>query len=330
MMQLDRFTLGRMAKELGFVRDTLEKVCRLADVLKFMESDELLAKGIALKGGTAINLTIFDLPRFSVDIDLDYCRTADREEMLADRDVITDKISKYMAANGYVLSLKSKNYHALDSFVYEYVNCGGVKDNLKIEINYMLRCHVLPEARREVKLPWGEAMLMVFSVAPLEIFASKTVALLTRTAPRDLYDMHNMVKYRLFDGSEQEMFRKCAVFYSAIGAGQPPEKFELDNIGKLSSWQVKRDLVPVLRKGERFDLELVQQEVREYLASVLIPTKEEELFWKAFSERTYYPDLVFGESNESANIAKHPMALWKCRNKTENTIFLDKGKARLL
>lgn len=82
MMQLDRFTLGRMAKELGFVRDTLEKVCRLADVLKFMESDEFLAKGIALKGGTAINLTIFDLPRLSVDIDLDYCRTTDREERL--------------------------------------------------------------------------------------------------------------------------------------------------------------------------------------------------------------------------------------------------------
>ena len=62
-----------MAKELGFVRDTLEKVCRLTDVLKFMESDELLSEEIALKGGTAINLTIFDLPRLSVDIDLDYC-----------------------------------------------------------------------------------------------------------------------------------------------------------------------------------------------------------------------------------------------------------------
>ena len=72
MMQWDRLTLGRMAKELGFPRDTLEKVCRLADVLKFMESDELLAEGIALKGGTASNLTIFDLPRLSVDIDLDY------------------------------------------------------------------------------------------------------------------------------------------------------------------------------------------------------------------------------------------------------------------
>ncbi len=328
MMQLDRLTLGRMAKELGFVRDTLEKVWRLADVLKFMESVELLSKGIALKGGTAINLTIFDLPRLCVDSDLDYCRSIDREEMLADRDVITDKISKYMTANAYVLSPKSENDHALDSFVYEYVNCGGVKDNLKIEINYMLRCHVLPVARREVKLPWSDEALTVLSVAPLEIFASKTVALLTRTAPRDLYDMHNMIKYGLFDESEEEMLRKCAVFYSAIGAEQPPKRFELDNIGKVSSQQIKRDLDPVLRKGERFDLELVQQEVREYLASILMPTKEEELFWKAFSEGGYYPDWIFGESNELVNIAKHPMALWKCRNKAEDKIPLDRGKVR--
>lgn len=156
MMQWDRSTLGKMAKELGFVRDILEKGCRLADVLKFMESDEILSKGIALKGGTAVNLTIFDLPRLSVDIDLDYCRSIDREEMFADRETVTDKISKYMTANEYILNPKSKNYHALDSFVYEYVNCGGAKDNLKIEINYMLRCHVLPVTRREVKLSWSE------------------------------------------------------------------------------------------------------------------------------------------------------------------------------
>ncbi|MBQ7358982.1 MAG: nucleotidyl transferase AbiEii/AbiGii toxin family protein [Lachnospiraceae bacterium] len=131
MMQLDRLTLGRVAKELGFVRDTLEKVCRLADVLKFMESDELLSEAIALKGGTAINLTIFDLPRLSVDIDLDYCRSIDREKMLVDRDIITDKISKYMNASGYTLSPKSKNYHALDSFVYEYINCGGKVISIK-------------------------------------------------------------------------------------------------------------------------------------------------------------------------------------------------------
>lgn len=317
MMQFDRLLLGRMAKEMGFVRDTLEKVCRLADILKFMEEDELLSNSVALKGGTAINLTIFDMPRLSVDIDLDYCKSIEREEMLTDRENITARISKYMAANGYILSPKSKNYHALDSFVYEYLNAGGVKDNLKIEINYMLRCHVLSVKRREVKLPWNQDKLTVLSVAPLEIFASKTVALLTRTASRDLYDIHNMVKYGLFDENEMDMLRKCAVFYSAIGAEEPPVKFELDHIGKVSAQQIKRDLHPVLRKGEKFQLDVVQNEVRNYLAPILIPTQAEEDFWRAFTEGNYYPEWIFGQSCELNNVSNHPMALWKCRKKQD-------------
>lgn len=313
MIHLDKMILGKMAKEMGFVRDTLEKVCRLADVLKYLETDELLSHSLALKGGTAINLTIFDLPRLSVDIDLDYCKSIEREDMLVDREIITEKISKYMRVQGYALSQKSKSYHALDSFVYEYINSGGMKDNLKIEINYMLRCHVLPISRREVKLSWSKDKLTVLSVAPLEIFASKTVALLSRTAPRDLYDMHNMVRYGLFDESEEDMLRKCAVFYSAIGAEHPPEKFEIDSIGKVSSQQIKRDLNPVLRKGEKFELEVVQKEVKDYLTTIMIPTKDELIFWKKFSEGKYMPELIFEDSQEFINISNHPMALWKCR-----------------
>ena len=100
MMQFDRMTLGRMAKEMGFVRDTLEKVCRLADVLKFMEEDELLANSVALKGGTAINLTIFDLPRLSVDIDLDFTVDCDRESMLSIRQEVNNEILRYMESDG--------------------------------------------------------------------------------------------------------------------------------------------------------------------------------------------------------------------------------------
>ncbi len=238
--------------------------------------------------------------------------------MLADRAMITDRISKYMTANGYTLSQKSKNYHALDSFVYEYVNCGGVKDNLKIEINYMLRCHALPVVRRELKLAWSQECLTVLSVAPLEIFASKTVALLTRTAQRDLYDMHNMVKFGLFNESETDVLRKCAVFYSAIGAEKPPVKFELEHVGNVSSQQIKRDLDPVLRRSEHFDLKDAQPKVQGYLTSILIPTKKEEMFWKAFAEGTYHPEWVFGENMELENIANHPMALWKCRDKSND------------
>lgn len=226
MTQFDRVKLGRKAGELGFVRDTFEKVCRLADILKFLENDALLSKNLALKGGTAINLTIFNLPRLSVDIDLDFADNLPRDEMLSERRKVAERIDKYMAASGYSLSTKSKNYHALDSFVYEYQNAGGMKDNLKIEINYMLRCHALPLSHRHVKLPWSESKLTVLSVDPIEIFGSKIVALLDRTAPRDLYDIHNMLRYGLFDEIEQTVTQvRDAVQCHRCGEGSRQLRF---------------------------------------------------------------------------------------------------------
>lgn len=199
-----------------------------------MEKDPLLSDSLALKGGTAINLTIFDLPRLSVDIDLDFSKEVERKVMLEERKKITEHIQKYMAAAGYQLSAKSKQYHALDSFVYEYVNAGGMKDNLKIEINYMLRAHVLPMSRRQVNLPWQKEPLTVLSIDYLEIFGAKIVALLNRTAARDLYDIFNLQKYGLFDESEEPLLRKCVVFYSAIAAEKAPECFTFNHIMQLA------------------------------------------------------------------------------------------------
>lgn len=57
--------IGKQARELGFIRDTLEKVLRLSEILYFINYDPLLSASLALKGGTAINMTIFNLPRLS-------------------------------------------------------------------------------------------------------------------------------------------------------------------------------------------------------------------------------------------------------------------------
>lgn len=274
MMQFDRMALGRQAKELGFVRDTFEKVCRLADVLKFFEGDDMLSEYLALKGGTAINLIILDLPRLSVDIDL-------------------------------------------DSFVYEYQNAGGMKDNLKIEINYMLRCHVLPVVRRRVYLPWMTDELTILSVDSVEIFGAKIVALLSRTAARDLYDVHNMIIHNLFDGLKLDMLRKCAVFYSAIGAEYPPKEFALENVGRLTKRNITTDLYPVLRRGEKFELSDVQEEIKKYLSGFLAPTVDERIFWDAFGKGIYNPQFVF-EGQELKRIREHPMALWKCRDREQD------------
>lgn len=311
MIQFDKNAIGRQAKELGFVRDTFEKVCRLADVLKFFESDDILSSCLALKGGTAINLTIFNLPRLSVDIDLDFSENISRDKMLEKRVIITDRILKYMSASGYSLSGKSKQSHALDSFVFEYQNAGGMKDNIKIEINYMMRCHILPVSRRKVKLPWLPEALSVLSVAPIEIFASKIVALLNRTAPRDLYDIHNLLEFGLFDESEQNMLRKCVVFYSCIGSETVRKEFTFDNLDKMPQNKIKTDLLPVLRFSAYFDLGPAREKVTGYLKALLTPTPQERDFIERFSKGSYEPGLLFC-GDILNHVKSHPMAKWKC------------------
>lgn len=89
-----------------------------------------------LKGGTAINLALFDLPRLSVDIDLDYVPNSDRDEMLKNRTIITDKITAYMQNEGYALSPNSRFFHSLDGLLFTYTNAGGRPDVIKGETNY--------------------------------------------------------------------------------------------------------------------------------------------------------------------------------------------------
>ena len=140
--------IGRVAQQQGFVRDTFEKVVRLKEILRYLNEEEYLREHLLLKGGTAINLTVFDLPRLSVDIDMDYTPNDTKEDMLEAREWITTLIKDYMEAEGYQLSQGSRFTHSLDAFYYQYHNAGGNRDMIKIELNYSLRAHILEPIHR--------------------------------------------------------------------------------------------------------------------------------------------------------------------------------------
>ena len=71
--------------------------------MAYIRSEPFLFENLALKGGTAINLTIFDLPRLSVDIDLDYTNNSSKEDMLKDRIKIKSLLIDYLRKTGYQL-----------------------------------------------------------------------------------------------------------------------------------------------------------------------------------------------------------------------------------
>ena len=311
MRAYNRIELEKVARETGFIRDNLEKVIRLSNILEFLVSNDNLKGKVVLKGGTAINLTVFDMPRLSVDIDLDYCINSDKDTMMADRAVIGQEILGYMQSNGYTLHPSSKNTHALDSMVFSYLNAVGNNDNIKIEINYMMRTHILEPLTRKTSVPFIEEV-DVYALSPLELFGSKIKALIERAALRDMYDVNRMIKQKIFKDDQMDMLRKIVVFYLAVGGKNKPEKeYSFEKIQNIKFPQIRSSLIPVLKKTEKFDLEEAKANVVSFLAKLLSLGEAEKNFIDSFNQGEYKPELLFDDGQIIERIKDHPMALWK-------------------
>ena len=93
-MRISKERLTIVAMETGFRPEILEKVIRLIDLLNTIFRDKYLATRLALKRGTALNLFYFDLPRLSVDIDLNYIGGVDRQTMLEEKPLLLSRMEK--------------------------------------------------------------------------------------------------------------------------------------------------------------------------------------------------------------------------------------------
>lgn len=312
-MGYNKNDMARMAAETHFLRDNLEKVLRLTDVLRFMSGNTKLRDCLVLKGGTAINLTVFAMPRLSVDIDLDFHKDCSREEMMACREEINREIGAYMGAQGYQLSPSTKNPHSLDSWVFFYLNAAGNRDNIKIEINYSMRQHVLELERKGLTVGIVEP-LEVLTLAPIELFGSKIKALVERHTSRDLYDVYRLLHSELFGTMDVAMLRKIVVFYMAVGGSHEPSvEWDLEPIRQIKFAQIRATLLPMLKKGDVFDFEEAKVEVVRFLEELMQMTEDEKAFVEAFRAKEYRPELLFDEAVIVERVRRHPMAAWKVR-----------------
>lgn len=235
--------------------------------------------------------------------------------MLKHRELINNTIDRFMLSQGYTKNVKTKNLHSLDSWVYDYIGASGNRDNIKIEINYSLRAHILPVEERPIITEHFLSEYRVKTLAPIEIYGSKINALLSRAAARDLYDVRNMIYFRLFDESEEALLRKAVVFYAAISAEKINKAFDIKAIDTITKQKIKTDLFPVIKRKEKFELESAKKIVKDYLVDLMILTKDEEAFLDKFENGEYAPELLFQDKDILDRIKDHPMAIWKTRKK---------------
>ena len=293
----------------GFIKHYIEKVVRLLDVLNYLFSESTFKDKLILKGGTAINLVHTNLKRLSVDIDLDYYGSLDRETALKDRAIIEEELDKYMIKEKYEISSKSRSSFALFSRIYKYKNAFGNDDTIKVDINFMDRVHLYPTTIS--KVTYFDKTVTIKTPAIEELFGMKINALIDRSKPRDLYDTVFLLdNVKLFN---KDMLRKAIVFYLSLNNVFEINYKSLDRINTINWHSIKTELQPVLKKEERFEIEEAKKTTVEMLSKLLVLTDNEKQYLIEFSKGNYNPSLLFGEPVAS-KVANHPMAKWRAAN----------------
>lgn len=311
--------IEKITKETGFIQSTLEKVERLLQILEWINNDEKINKILALKGGTAINAAVFNFPRLSVDIDMDLTKNLTKEEMLLEREKIHNLIIQYLISNNYIINKeKSKNVYALDSIVAEYEDIKENNDNIKIEINYMNRVHILETKTLKVSTDvFKDKQLTINCLNPIEIYAAKICALLNRTTARDLFDVYTLSKYDLFDKEEKKLLKQCFMLeYIAIN-NYKIEDINIERIEKLGKQDIKNKLLPTLkdRNPRNNNIDDMKKVVRDYLKEILVIDDNVKMFYDEFQKGVYKPEMLFSDDEIINRIKEHPMIMWKLNNK---------------
>ena len=303
--------ISNFGKQTGFINSNIEKVIRLLDVLTFIDSDlDPYHEKLVLKGGTAINLMITNLARLSVDIDLDYIGSLDKEKMGVDRDAIMSALDNFMLKEGYALSKeKSRGSVILASRTYSYTNAFGNRDNIKVEINFIDRIHVCPSIRKKVK--YFDKEVMVQTPLEAELLGMKIAALIDRHKPRDLFDIYKLKWY--MPNLDKDRVRKLAVFYLSLDGIFELNESSFDNVNKITQDSIKKELQPILAKGNMFDLKAAKEQVINFLKELLTLSDKENKYLEEFSKGHFDPYLLF-EPNDAERAAKHPMAKWRAAN----------------
>jgi hypothetical protein len=297
-----------------FQPQSAAKVRRLLLVLDRLSKHPFLGKRVCLHGGTALNLFFLDLPRLSVDLDLNYVGSSDRAVMLEERPALEKAVFDIAKELGYTTTASNPE-HSGRSIKLHYTSQFGA-DLVKIDLDYLNRSPLLPVEKRAVSI--GNNPAVAFPInSSIELIGGKIKALLSRVVPRDLYDAYRISEIypALLETSDQRLLRRALLYYSAL-SDPFPRPFVVAGRFAGRERELEDILYPMLKNNERPTLDELLAKVDPFIAEVTKPVDDCEVaFMENAAKAVFAPSLLFEEYPlvlEAAN--NDPAAKWKIQN----------------
>lgn len=312
--------LLREAVVVGFQTEPLEKALRLLELLESLRSHPFLKGRIALKGGTALNLFVFDVPRLSVDIDLNYVGAVDRESMLAEKPRIEQAIQAVCGRLGIRVQ-RVPTEHAGGKWRLSYVRASGHTGTLELDLNFLLRTPLWPQVLMDSRSIGSFSATRVPVLDAHELAVGKLAALFGRNASRDLFDVCGLLRDVPLD---LERLRLGFVVYGGISR-RDWRTISIEEV-QVDPRDVERQLLPMLRipqAPERSAIdswsENLAKECRERLACLLPLRVHEMEFLNLLNDRgEVEPALLTEEVGMQEILRSHPGLQWKALNVREH------------
>jgi len=224
----------------GHRPDILEKVLQLLHLLNGLNTHPFLKDKWVLKGGTALNVFALDLPRLSVDIDINYIGALDRNSMVAERPKIEQAMQAVFSREGYTVR-RIPDEHAGGKWRLRYQSYTGQESNLEVDLNMILRQPLWDINHADSRKLGSHNATSIPILDIHELAAGKLAALMSRGQARDLFDCSNLFKMEDLDNSK---LRLGFVLYGAMNR-KDWRTIDIQDIG-FDPGDINSQLIPTL------------------------------------------------------------------------------------
>ncbi|MFZ1946209.1 MAG: nucleotidyl transferase AbiEii/AbiGii toxin family protein [bacterium] len=307
MFALTQNELGSMAQRTGFAHNSLEKALRMLDILATLRAHPAFHGALVLKGGTALNMFFLDMPRLSIDLDLNYIGALAAPDMKQDRQRIRQELQTTFNRE-YAVDL-IKDVHALSQFRLTYRTLAGSSDSLRLEINYLLRQPILEPRLSKSRL---DPRVEFLCLGAEEIVAGKIIALLARYTARDLFDVYKVAGAPM--ALDKSRLRSLVVFFGLVSRSSVFDLFKAD-FSPITPRRIRNDLVPMLRRGEYPDREGLVSFVADFLRPLTsLGENETSAISEFYAHGTLSLDALIPERDMRERMARSPALAWKTRS----------------
>jgi len=306
-MELTLRSLQKLQRDTGFNPDLLEKTFHMTKILSGMYKNKQIGTDFALKGGTALNFIYLDVPRLSVDLDLNFTGSLGKKEMLARRKVIPKEIAGLADSLGYRMTKRPGSY-IMERYVLRYKRLSGLPDSIRLELNFLERVPFIRIVRRTFDHIFEFESFKISTYTLEEVAAMKTKAMVERLYARDIFDMYQISKLKL----NENILRKLMVLYILMAGKKPEVEDIISRIKKYNDKEITRSVGQFIRKGRGKDLNplLIKRSVSDFYKRVFVLNDSEKQFIESIKSGKIDLKILFEKEYFNPQAEKHPSLIW--------------------